>query len=76
MSESVVIEPYTIVKLTNKCLEFYKVIETPFGGNRKFLFIGEIKNMRGHVYVIGLDDGKNYIGYHTGDFVEVGEDEI
>ena len=70
------IEPYTIVKLTDRCKEFYKVIETPFGSNRKFLFISEIKNMPGHVYIIGLDDGKNYTGYHEEDFIEASEDEI
>lgn len=41
-----------------------------------FIFLGEIKNMRGHCVVVGYKTGKTYSGFHIENFFEVSEDEV
>jgi hypothetical protein len=47
----------------------------PFKNGESVLFLGEIKNMRGHCTVVNRD-GKVFWGYHTDDFRNPTEDEL
>jgi hypothetical protein len=40
-----------------------------------FIFYGEIPNMPGHCVVSGHTDGRIYSGYHTGNFVQIPDEE-
>jgi len=72
------IEPYTVVKLTDSYKEELKKHNyfAPFGEDDRFLFVHEINGMPGHVWIIGLTTGKNYIGFHEENFVEVSDKEL
>ena len=39
-----------------------------FGGDDKFVFLGEIPNMPGHCVVAGFNSGKLYCRYHPENF--------
>jgi len=41
-----------------------------------YVFLGEIPNMGGHCIVMNISDGTIDIGYHTGDFRELTDDEV
>lgn len=41
-----------------------------------FVYLGEIPNMLGHAVVVGKVTGKVYVGYHTGDFRELTDEEV
>lgn len=42
-----------------------------FNGCSRYIYHGEIPNMRGHCVVSDMDTGKLYSGYHISDFVAV-----
>lgn len=67
------IEPFTMVRLSDDYKETSKGI---FGVDDRFLFVHEISNMPGHVFVIGIKTGKNYIGFHEENFVELSDEEL
>ena len=47
----------------------------PFKNNEILLFLGEIKQMKGHCIIVN-GAGKVFWGYHTNNFVEPNDDEI
>jgi hypothetical protein len=40
-----------------------------------YVFFGEIPNMPGHCIVADYETGKIHSGYHTDNFIELGEEE-
>jgi hypothetical protein len=69
------IRPYTIVKMTDEYIALSKQHNIKYKDDH-FLFINEIVNMPGHVYLVGMSSGVNYTGLHLENFVEVPEEEI
>jgi len=41
-----------------------------------YIFLGEIPNMCGHCVVMNVSDGTIDVGYHTGDFRELTDEEV
>jgi len=69
------IRPYTIVKMTDEYIALSKQHNIKYKDDH-FLFISEIVNMPGHVYLVGMHSGINYTGLHLENFVEVPKEEI
>jgi hypothetical protein len=47
----------------------------PFKRNGTYLFLGEIANMPEHCVVLDWKNNRNYVGYHTENFVQLTDDE-
>jgi hypothetical protein len=47
----------------------------PFRAGMTYVFFGEIPNMPGHCIVADYETGKIHSGYHTDNFIELGEEE-
>mgnify|MGYP001243137609 FL=1 len=47
----------------------------PFKKKDIYIFFGEMPNMPGHCIVCHYPTGKIFSGYHTGNFIEMVEDE-
>lgn len=66
---------YSLVKFDATGLPIQYQMGYPFSLKHRYIFLGEIPNMRGHCIVMD-DKGKNYIGYHTENFIELTDDEL
>lgn len=66
MEERVTGENYTM----GRSLE-----DSEFLDQERFIYLGEIPNMPGHVVVVG-QNGRVYFGFHDDDFQELSEDEV
>jgi len=53
-----------------------KTVRFPYAKDQPLIFLGEIPNMPGHCVVIGAKSGRVYSGYHTGNFVELSDDDV
>jgi len=49
--------------------------QCPFKKGKSYIFLGEIPNMPGHCVIVDAPT-KVHFGYHTGDFVELSEEEV
>jgi hypothetical protein len=47
----------------------------PFKKESVYIFFGEIPNMPGHCVVCDFKTGEMFCGYHTGQFIELSEEE-
>jgi len=71
------IENNTIIKFNyNSVTEEYKKEYYSKFQDKKYLFMGEIKQMPGHCVVCDFESGEMIIGYHTHNFIEVANNEI
>lgn len=68
-------KPMSIVTLDDWYLEEFGN-NSPFGKERLFLYVGEIKNMRGHGLYIGQMSGKVFSGFHPENFRLPTDDEF
>ena len=50
--------------------------ENELRSNRGLIFLGEIKNMKGHGIFLGYATGRIYSGYHIDCFEEMKDDEV
>ncbi len=70
---------YSLVKLTDFMKNWLRENEqenSPLLFEEVFVFLGEIPNMPEHCIVSGHKSGKTLSGYHTSNFVELGDDEL
>ena len=47
----------------------------PFGPEDRFVYMGDIVQMPGHCVVVRVSDGKNFVAWHTDNFIELTEEE-
>jgi hypothetical protein len=68
--------PLSLVRLRDGAAPPGHPERLPFGVHEPFLFLGEILNMPGHCAVAERGTGRLHVGYHTDNFVELGESEV
>ena len=64
---------YSYVKFTFDTLPEEYHAHYPFYPKVRYVYLGSIPNMPGHCIVMD-DDGKNYVGYHSENFVEISDE--
>ena len=67
-------KPYAMCKFVNNFPDFWA--SYPFTTQGRYIYMGEIPNMRGHCVVADHNTGQIFSGYHVENFVELTEDEV
>lgn len=68
-------EQNTLCKFDFETLPIEYHSQYPFTTNDVFVYLGDIKQMRGHCVVIRLKDNQIFTCCHTDNFIEIPEDE-